>query len=70
MEKLDETFDGLSPEYNQLVAYQTKINQLISRQNKLEEAVRLLTTGLDTVVGTLGEKEVTVTRDRINQILQ
>lgn len=35
IEHLNETFDGLSPEYNQFVAYQDKINELVEAVNTL-----------------------------------
>jgi hypothetical protein len=36
IEKLNEVFDGLSPEFPQLVAYQDKINEIIFHVNELE----------------------------------
>ncbi len=39
LEKLELTFDGLDPEYNSMVEFQIKINELIKEINRIKKLI-------------------------------
>ncbi len=39
IKKLDETFDGLDPEINSMIAFQEKINELIHEINRIKKLI-------------------------------
>lgn len=64
MDKLQETFDGLDPEFNSMVAYQAKINELVDYCERLKKAVGYLA-DLSDIQFKSGE----VNYNQVNQIL-